>query len=170
MSRNWSRILDIVGNMVTVLAIIAAVAIFGLRAAGNRPRDMPARIQLKNDSVRSWVPGSRTLILFLSTTCSVCREEAPYYAGLQQEARRHPNRIRVVAVFPEDQSAVTPFMQDAGLDFPTFTGVRLSDLKISRTPMLALCDEEGRVLHAWMGKLSAISRITVRHRVFGWRP
>lgn len=96
----------------------------------------------------------QTLLLVISTQCSICRGETPFYRELIQRAGASKNHLRVKLLFPESNKDAAEFA-DAnlrGAPMATVTVETLTQrLHVLQTPTLILVDSSGRVIDVWMG-------------------
>jgi thiol-disulfide isomerase/thioredoxin len=97
---------------------------------------------------------TRTLLLFVSTTCSHCRKSSPFYGKLvtaAARATRNQARLSVVAVFPQNVTEVDAFKTRMKLNIESVANVRMDSVGVTATPTMVLVSQSGRVARAWVG-------------------
>ncbi|HEY0079806.1 MAG TPA: TlpA disulfide reductase family protein [Pyrinomonadaceae bacterium] len=104
--------------------------------------------------------GKIVVLNFWATWCVPCREEMPLLVALR---RRYLARgVEVVGASADDESTrskVEPFMREARIDFPVWTGAATADMQRfglgSALPATALLDRDGRIAFRIVGPLKA---------------
>jgi hypothetical protein len=99
-----------------------------------------------------WTKTSRTLVMVLSTSCSFCRDSAPFYRALL--TRQPPGSWRPIAVLPQSRTGAQSYMRAHGLEMAELHQVRLDALGVFATPALLLVDRQGKLQQQWIGKLT----------------
>jgi|HubBroStandDraft_6_1064221.scaffolds.fasta_scaffold357070_2 hypothetical protein len=69
--------------------------------------------------------------------------------------------FHIVAIFPDTSDVVKRTLQSEGLSFDAIPSVALSAFKVEGTPTAILVDQNGRVIKAWVGELSAAQQEVV---------
>jgi hypothetical protein len=101
----------------------------------------------------SWSP---TLLIAMSTKCGFCTESISFYNKLAELEKTH-RRIRIVAIFPEEEGKVEEYARQNKIDtgITSFAGANLQALRINSTPTLILLDDRRQILDFWIGALRA---------------
>jgi hypothetical protein len=99
-----------------------------------------------------------TAVLCVSPKCHFCTESMQFYSKLATLSARRPGSFRVLAVTPAGAAGLEESRQyftDHGVTVDGVTQIAFSPLGIAGTPTVALLDSSGRIVNAWIGKLSA---------------
>jgi hypothetical protein len=154
------RALDILSNIATIGAAVAVVAVCWVRFHPTRPDQnviqggigikTGARVPIEGVD---WNRGKTTVVLVLSTHCQFCTQSIPFYREIS--ARRQPNGLRVVAVFPEDAEKGRSFLSQQGLQVDEVVQTPFYKIGVKGTPTLLLVDAAGMLTRGWLGKLSS---------------
>jgi hypothetical protein len=97
-------------------------------------------------------PSKKTLVMFLSTNCTYCRQSAEFYRRFLMLLP--PGEIRVIAAFKESPEEGRAYMTSMGIG--EVTDVRQVDLvsaNVTGTPTLVVVDRAGLVRSLWTGFL-----------------
>jgi hypothetical protein len=149
--------LEMLSNAALVLAAVvlsAGIARQLLRPprATPRPTSLPAGSRLRLP-VPDAAQAQHALVLVLSAGCRFCSESAPFYRRLLAEAALY-DRLRVIAVLPQDKVEGEAYLETLQLRIPTVVSAPLQSLPVFGTPVVALLDPAGSVTDSWSGKLS----------------
>lgn len=98
-----------------------------------------------------WSRSEHTLLLAIRKDCEFSTRSAPFYRRLLQAGG---DRVRIVAVFPNETSEGQAYLDELGLPVSEFKQVSISTLGINSVPTLALLDREGVVSAVWTGQLT----------------
>jgi thioredoxin-related protein len=93
----------------------------------------------------------KTILLILSSRCGYCKDSLPFYRTITE--KRKGKNIRVVAVFPGELEEAKRFLSDQGVAVDQIVQASFQDLSVPATPTIALADEHGTILRAWVGLL-----------------
>jgi len=94
--------------------------------------------------------GQNSLVVAVSTTCHFCKDSLPFYKQLAEKSR---GRLNLVAVLPQPEAEAQKFLQDAGVTATQVVSASLDSIGVNGTPTVLLVNEEGKVKHAWSGRL-----------------
>jgi hypothetical protein len=92
------------------------------------------------------------LIFALSTDCHFCKASIGFYKDLLPPARAA--NLHTVAIFPQSVNDARGYMASVGLDIQDVRQRELASLGVVGTPTLILGDQTGRIVSAWVGKLT----------------
>jgi thiol-disulfide isomerase/thioredoxin len=106
----------------------------------------------------------RTLLFVLSSSCKFCKESAPFYQRIVQEAQSIKD-LRLVAVLPQDEKDGEKYLSDMGISIREVKQSRPESVGTSGFPTLILVDNKGAVKKAWVGKLPAQKEAEVVNRI-----
>lgn len=98
--------------------------------------------------------GETTLVLALKTECRFCDDHVTFYRHLRS-LQKESEAFELVAIFPYSEPAVSKWKANHRIDIRSFSEVSFADLKIVGTPSIFLVDENRKVNHLWVGRLSA---------------
>lgn len=98
-----------------------------------------------------WNKSDSTLVLVLSTRCSICSVGAPFYRRLSAERHRSGAGFATVAVFPESREEATEYLATRGILVDEVIQASPSDVGVPGTPVLVLVDRAGLVRRSWIG-------------------
>jgi hypothetical protein len=105
-----------------------------------------------------------TVLLMLSSRCGYCRESLPFYRIISDN--RKAGNIRVIAVFPNNLEEGKTFLSSQGVVADQIVEASFDALNVSAIPTIALADERGTVLQAWVGMLPKSKQKSVLQRLF----
>ena len=94
----------------------------------------------------------RTLLLVLQKGCHFCTESGPFYQRLAREAAARGNRVKLLAVLPQDADEGRRYLSDLGVPVERVAQSSLGKLDVTGTPTLIMLDR-GKVSDVWVGKL-----------------
>ena len=125
--------------------------------AGQLARDF-ALLDLQGKSVSlSNFRGKLVLLNFWATWCGACRSEMPSLENLYRNLRRDSRFVVLtVSVDQQGSSAVQPFLQQSGYDFPVLldqNGQVSSEYDVSGIPATYIIDGAGEVVWDCAGSL-----------------
>jgi hypothetical protein len=106
----------------------------------------------------------QTLLFVLSSSCKFCKESAPFYQRIIQEAKSIKN-LRLVAMLPQDEKDGEKYLGDMGITIQEVKRSRPESVGASGFPTLILVDNRGAVKKAWVGKLPAEKEAEVINRI-----
>jgi hypothetical protein len=97
----------------------------------------------------------QTLLIGLSTKCHFCVESTPLYNEVVELGHTGNLRTAIVAVFPENKTAVELYVKNNNLNhkIETIAGYDLALIEARGTPTAILLDSQGKILDFWIGKL-----------------
>jgi len=156
--------LEVVTNI--VLIILACVIGYHFWQARRTP-EIPPPISLKvGDQLPSlpaydWKAHDRTLVLALKNGCRFCEESIPFYRKLAEMEKSNQIDAHLIAVFPDDPTAVRQLVETQRLAVEAFPGIELSQVNVDGAPTLILVDRQGRVSKVWIGELDAAGQADV---------
>ena len=101
----------------------------------------------------SWSDSEETVVLALSDKCKYCTDSAPFYKELAAETAKRKG-VRVVAVFPQEESAGKKYLTDLGVNVDDVKQATLDSIGVRGTPTLLIVDNTGKVKHSWVGLLN----------------
>ncbi len=94
--------------------------------------------------------GAKSVLVVLSTQCSVCVREIPKYRELAQKMKSDAPTARFATVFVQPHQEAELFLKKEGLDAPTVDIPSLIRI-VRATPTILLVDDKGRVAESWVG-------------------
>jgi len=97
-----------------------------------------------------WTKSNRTVVLALSTSCHFCAESAPFYQNLAKEKRAD---VRILALFPQSLQDSHSYLDKLGIKVDDVVQSPLAAIGVSGTPTLLLVDNQGVVIHSWVGRM-----------------
>lgn len=112
----------------------------------------------------NWAQNGETLLLVLQKGCRYCKESAPFYQRLVQEAARN-RMVRLVAVLPGEVADGTQYLKDLDVPISEVRQAALETLKVQGTPTLILVNSKGEVIESWAGKLPSDTETQVLKRL-----
>ena len=138
----------------------ASIPTDGPRAAENRnpggKRELPSGpaegTQLTVPGI-NWSDSDETVVLALSDKCKYCTDSAPFYKQLAAETAKRKG-VRVVAVFPQEESAGKKYLTDLGINVGVVKQATLDSIGVRGTPTLLIVDNTGKVKQSWVGRLN----------------
>lgn len=96
-----------------------------------------------------WKANKRTLVLYLSTTCTYCNASIPFYQRFLSQTE-----IKVVAVFSQGEAEAASYLASHKIKVDKIVSASLRPIGITGTPSILLVDENGTVSKYWKGKLT----------------
>lgn len=112
----------------------------------------------------SWSDSEETVVLALSDKCKYCTDSAPFYKELTAETAKRKG-VRVLAVFPQEESAGKKYLSDLGVNVGEVKQATLDSIGVRGTPTLLIVDSTGRVKQSWVGLLKAERETEVLSRI-----
>ena len=119
------------------------------------PRDMrvPVGSKVSLPGV-DWSGNKQTLLVVLQKGCHYCSESAPFYQRLTREMAGRGN-IHLIAVLPQTIDESKKYLDELGVAIEDVKQAALDSIGVGGTPTLILVNNQGVVMNAWVGKLSA---------------
>lgn len=108
--------------------------------------------------------GSRTVILFVQSSCSFCRESTSFYRRL---LAHRTTDVRVVVAAPAVDAGLRTFLVSQAIEPDAVVYIEQDELPVSATPTLLMTDPDGVITHAWIGLLDTEQEADVLDIVFG---
>ena len=142
------------GSRARVLSVAPGLALCVILNAGCSPE---ARSEFGLDPTKTGIEfaaASYTLILVVQQECPTCAASMPFYRRITDRAN---GDVQVVVAAPARNVGIRRYLGAHGVepDSIVLLGPEGNEaLPVSMTPTLLLTDSSGRVLHAWVGKLS----------------
>jgi hypothetical protein len=99
-----------------------------------------------------------TLVLVLSSGCHYCMDSLPFYKQLAAFRKSRADKMRLLAVLPEDKNSARTFLESAGVFTDGVLSKPPSELGARIVPTLLLLDREGRLQQYWAGELNPASQ------------
>lgn len=113
----------------------------------------------KNHSLAEW-RGKVIVLNFWATWCPPCREEIPLLIALQK--RRAAEGLQVVSVAIDNETAVRPYSQSAGINYPVLLGgdealdlVARYGNSMGALPFTVVIDRDGAITGRKLGAFTA---------------
>jgi hypothetical protein len=102
------------------------------------------------------VPGfdpaaGRTLVMWLSSSCSFCTASMPFYGDLQKDQHR---TTRLVVIGHEDREQLRSYVREHNLEVDDVVSASGANVQLSMTPVLLLVGTSGKIESKWMGQIS----------------
>jgi peroxiredoxin len=94
----------------------------------------------------------RTLLLFTASTCKYCNESLSFWRMLSASAQSTATRL--VAVSAESAETNREYLERNGVRVAAVASTRTNAVRPLPTPTLLLLRRDGRITHAWRGKVS----------------
>ena len=160
---NKTRKLDTLVNVAIILVAVAICAVLtkqylltDARGRSHGP-EVGSKIELAGVDLAS---EDRTLLLVLQKGCHFCTESGPFYQRLAREAASRGNRVKLLAVLPQDEDEGRKYLSDLGVPVERVKQSSLGKLDVTGTPTLIMLDR-GKVSDVWVGKLPGESEAEV---------
>jgi thiol-disulfide isomerase/thioredoxin len=119
----------------------------------------------RKHSIEEW-RGKVIVLNFWATWCPPCREEIPLLVDLQE--RRAAEGLQVVSVAIDNETAVRPYRQSAGINYPILMGgdealdlIARYGNSMGALPFTAIIDRDGTIA---VRKLGAFTRNELESR------
>jgi hypothetical protein len=93
------------------------------------------------------------VVLGISTQCRFCEDSMPFYQAPRRAASQSRQRVVLVCASAEPTERVRSFLERNGLD-PDAIILPPPDAPLLATPTLTLIDSSGKIVAAWVGRLS----------------
>jgi len=137
------RVLTYSAAAAVASATVAALLAASLRGpADYQPGDKFAAVS-GFDPTRS----SATIVMFMDSSCSHCRESAPVLSRIAQA----PRTFQVIVIGYEDLDSLRQFVQTSAIVADAVITVPEGAIRFSAFPKLAVLDRRGVVRFAWSG-------------------
>lgn len=122
-----------------------------------RPDPSSVPLMKIGDTVR--LPGSGvsqgriTLVMVISSQCSYCLDELPFYKQLSGLRAASGGALRLLAVLPQETASATAFLGSSSVTTDEVLTITPRELGVQILPTLLLIDEHGKLLRYWVGEL-----------------
>jgi thioredoxin-related protein len=144
--------LETIANSMVIVA--AGVFLFSfVRGELSKPRELNPGKSFALQSV-NWRANQRTLVLALQEGCHYCSDSADLYRQLASEVNRCPASEHAIAVLPQPPDVARQYLDNLNIGIRDVRSASLESLSVRGTPTLVLVDANGKVVKAWVGKLS----------------
>lgn len=160
------RLLNLAIIACAVLVVVSwAWYFFGRAPMSSRPESISAEQYWPGDpfprleGLASSEPAP-SLIIFLMSSCSVCRESMPFYRELSSTTRAE--RPRVIAISFEPEASLRAYLDAHKFRPDVSLSVDPSQFRLRRSPTLLLVGADGNVQKVWVGRLSGSEQREVR--------
>jgi len=124
---------------------------------------IPLGSHMKLEGV-NWNTNKYTLMFFLSTSCSHCRDSAPFYRQLLGESTIK-NAVRFIAVFPQDLSQSGEYLKSLNIPITEVKQAQYTEPSVRVSPTLVLTNNKGEVIDSWMGQLQSKDETHILNRL-----
>ena len=152
------KYLEVVTNVAVLIAAAVIIGVFVKSYIGGKPAKpappLPKGEILADIKDVNFADAPKTLVFALSSGCRYCIQSVPFYQTLASMQANLAGRVRMVAVFPEDEAAAKSFLGKSLLQLDLRSDVDFSSLKIPATPALILVDNTKTIVNSWIGALS----------------
>jgi hypothetical protein len=101
----------------------------------------------------SFADVDKTLLLFVSSTCTYCTQSMPFYKTLALQRRESKRPFSFIAVGQESEGIIRAYLTDYKIEIDHVKTLP-KGTKFRGTPTLALVDRAGTVQGFWKGLLS----------------
>lgn len=149
-------------NLLLILAIIKKVNVlrgtaptqFDMLMLGQNAPDFVVETANGNPINRSFLDGRESAIVFLSPTCSACRDAAIQLANLYP--RIHNADVNLLTISLSSSNETAKFVHENGLSIPIFsappdTNSLIKDYKIHSFPCYYIINKDGGIIGAGEG-------------------
>lgn len=155
----------LVGEAVGVAVVAVLMLMIGARSL-LPASTTPAAVDVRLDASVGidFATGSRTVILFVQSSCAFCRESASFYRRL---LAHRTTDVRVVVAAPAVDAGLRTYLVSQEIEPDAVVYVEQSELPVSATPTLLVVDPDGVITHAWIGLLDTEREADVLDVVFG---
>ena len=155
--RNTTRKMETLVNVAIILVALTICAVLtkqylltGAQGRAHGP-EVGSKVELAGMDLSN---EDRTLLLVLQKGCHFCTESGPFYQRLAREAASRGNRVKLLAVLPQDADEGRRYLSDLGVPVERVTQAALGSLDVSGTPTLIMLTR-GKVSDVWVGALPA---------------
>jgi hypothetical protein len=158
---NATRYVALVANVAIVVVTGCIVLFLGPYIAQSRPgaEYHPGDLLEFAGDLKLNVPHS--VVLFLDSRCSHCNASFRFYRRLVSARDESGAGAKIIAVTGEDEPSLARHLADNGLVLNAVHHLNRVPTRLKVTPMVLLVDESGRVVHTWVGRLSASAEQTL---------
>ena len=144
---------------IIVAAVLLSFVLIKSYLLPDRSKDGPRDMRIPTGSKISlpgvdWSSNKQTLLVVLQKGCHFCSESAPFYQRLVREMAGRGN-IHLTAVLPQTVDESKKYLNDLGVAIEDIKQAELDAVGVKGTPTLILVNNEGAVMNAWVGKLTA---------------
>lgn len=155
------RVRDLLNIATNVLVIaIGAIVISVLIVRYTSPASVPKALRpgeiMPTLTVMHLSDKPHTFLLFVRKGCHFCEDSMPFYKELNKATHSPTSMTRLVALFPDNDTAAMTVLNTYGLTGMTFGGnVDFDHFGVSGTPTLVFVDRSARIVRTWVGELRA---------------
>lgn len=151
--------LEVITNLAVLVAAVLVAGYFAylfMRApsAGSGASGPQPGMRLAAPDGHDFAQHDRTVVMVLSTNCSHCEADLPFYRELATFLAAPGCTQGLLAVFPNDEKEVEAFRTAHDFWPPSISGTPLATFGVSGTPTLMLVDSRGSIQRVWVGELS----------------
>ena len=135
------------------------------RPNANTParRGLAAGMKVSTPGI-DWEKSDQTLLLVLSTACTPCKGNAPFYKRIVEELQSIKG-THLMAVFPQgvtqDITNAKQFLSDMGLAIDDVKPVAPGSIGVTGFPALVLVDKTGTAKNVWVGNVPVEKEVEV---------
>jgi hypothetical protein len=152
-------------NKVVVIALACVIGYYFWQARRTTQSPLPDSVkagdQLPGLLAYNWKAHDHTLVLALRNGCHFCEASMPFCRKLADLEKSKQIDAHLIAVLPDEATAVRQLEQTQELAVEALPGVDLSQVKVDGTPTLLLVDRQGRVPKVSIGQLAAAGEADV---------
>ena len=143
-------VLSYVANILVIVVAVAFIASWWARSQAPQSVLLPKDPKIGSKlPIRMHFRQGANIVLVLSGSCHFCSESIPFYLRLIPIASE---RGFVGILFREDTNAGIRYATEHGLRASAVAGQIRLPWRVG-TPTVLLCDEQGKIVRAWVGKL-----------------
>jgi hypothetical protein len=95
-----------------------------------------------------------TFVMVLSSQCTYCIHDLPFYQQLSALRASSGGALRLIAVLPEKTESGAKFLGSAGVNTDNVLSMAPLELGVQLIPTLLLLDENGKLERYWAGELN----------------
>ena len=163
--------LDVAANVCTIAVciIVAFVLVNRLIADRSTPAASgPPPLYAQGERMEA-LPGvnyaasSKTLVMFVRSTCVFCTESMPFYQRLASESKRRQGSFQLVAVGVETPDTIDTYLRAHDVIVDQVVSIQSGTTRLIATPVLLLIDSSRKVIQQWAGKLPAAKEQELLH-------
>ncbi len=146
-------------NLALAVGIVACAGAWGWRATQSTATvSLAEEVYVAGERMPA-VPGVRfeeaeqTLVLFASSTCSVCTDTMPFYRELVERIEALPSHLPLAVISFEEHSRIAAYTNLHRLSPDIVASVSPQTFKLRRTPTLILVGPDAIVKNSWVGRV-----------------